>query len=133
MRSRSSMGPTGECGSATIWVLCAVLVLCLVTGVGLSVGAVAATTARARTAADLSALAAAAALVRDEGAPCMRAAAIAQANQVVLTRCQLDGRDVRVWIAAPLPPMLRPIAGGWATARARAGPVERGDRPVRPR
>jgi secretion/DNA translocation related TadE-like protein len=130
VRLRSLVGPLGERGSATIWVLCAVLVLCLVTGIGLSIGAVAATTARARTAADLSALAAAAALVRDEGDPCVRAAEIARANQAELTRCQVEGRDIRVWIAAPLPAALRVIARDRATARARAGPVERGGVPV---
>lgn len=112
-----------EAGAATVWVLIAVIGLCALAGFGGCLAAVAAAVQRARTGADLSALAAASALVRHEGAPCDRAARVARANEVTLRRCLVDGRTMRVWVAARLPRMLRAAGFGPATARARAGPV----------
>jgi secretion/DNA translocation related TadE-like protein len=112
-----------ERGSATVWVLVAAAVICAFAGVGVSIGLVAAADQRARTVADLSALAAAAALVRAEGDPCVRAREIAQANRAVVSRCAVDGSSMRIWVAVGLPAALRALDGRAATARARAGPV----------
>jgi secretion/DNA translocation related TadE-like protein len=114
-----------ERGSATIWVVTAVLVVGFLAGAGVAVGSVAMAKERARTAADLSALAGAAVLVRDEGDPCARAHAIAVANGGLLSRCAVDGRDLRVWITVRLPGALTGFGLGNASARARAGPVVR--------
>ena len=74
---------------------------------------------RAQSAADLSALAGAAAL-QDGGDPCMRAGVIAGRNGAVLRGCEVDGWDVLVGVVvtARLPGNSLELR-----ARGRAGPV----------
>ena len=67
---------------------------------------------RAQSAADLSALAAAASLAQGVEAACSQAAAIASAMNVEVADCAVDGLDVVITIQV-----------GKARAAARAGPV----------
>lgn len=75
---------------------------------------------RARSAADLAALAGAGALMRGEPpvAACQSAAAVAAANHGRVQRCTAVGAEVRLTIAVPAG--MRGV--GVATARSRAGP-----------
>jgi secretion/DNA translocation related TadE-like protein len=107
----------GERGSASVWLLCAGL---LVVAFGLT-GAIAAAAAtgrhRAQAAADLGALDGARYAVDGEGVACARAALLVAANGARMTACRLDGLDLVV--AAEVP-----VAGaGTARGVARAGPV----------
>ena len=94
--------------------LCALLVATALT-VGLS--AVAARH-RARTGADLAALAAAAMVIEGRSDACRRAAETARANDVAMADCQVSGWRVMVRVTAPLPrPLTRfgsPEATAWA-------------------
>lgn len=75
---------------------------------------------RAEAAADMVALAAAGRILTDPD-PCGVAARVADDNDVVLSRCDVAGVSVTVTVAADLPPVLRPVAGGrQAHASARA-------------
>ena len=102
----------------------AVAMMGLLVTVTLTCGGVVAVVAahrQAQSAADLAALAGAAAL-QDGGDPCQHAGQIASRNGAHLTRCQVDGWDVAVVVsgAAHLP-------GGSVDlkARGRAGPALR--------
>jgi secretion/DNA translocation related TadE-like protein len=103
-------------GSATVWSVGAVAVLCLVFGVVLALGQAVAARHRAAGGADLAALAAADHWARGGTAACARAERIAEAQGTRLVRCVLTGQvsDVRV-------------ASGWgpftSEVRARAGPA----------
>ncbi len=73
---------------------------------------------RARTGADVSALAAASALDEGQAQPCNLASRVARLNHGVLTDCQVDGSDVRVSVGVEtgVPMMPRLVQS------ARAGP-----------
>ncbi|WP_288803991.1 Rv3654c family TadE-like protein [uncultured Bifidobacterium sp.] len=73
---------------------------------------------RARTGADVSALAAASALDEGQAQPCNLASRVARLNRGVLTDCQVDGSDVRVSVGVEtgVPMMPRLVQS------ARAGP-----------
>ncbi|KJY63887.1 Rv3654c family TadE-like protein [Bifidobacterium polysaccharolyticum] len=73
---------------------------------------------RARTGADVSALAAASALDEGQAQPCNLASRVARLNRGVLTDCQVDGVDVRVSVGVDtgVPMMPRLVQS------ARAGP-----------
>ena len=73
---------------------------------------------RARTGADVSALAAASALDEGQAQPCTLASRVARLNRGVLTDCQVDGSDVRVSVGVEtgVPMMPRLVQS------ARAGP-----------
>jgi secretion/DNA translocation related TadE-like protein len=73
----------------------------------------------AQSAADLAALAGAAALQRGE-APCAAAAGVAVANEAALTSCRPDGEEVTVTTLVTGPKWLG--QAGDLTAEARAGP-----------
>jgi secretion/DNA translocation related TadE-like protein len=108
---------SGDRGSASVWLLCAGLV---VLSFGLT-GALAAAAAtgrhRAQAAADLGALAGARYAVDGEPTACARAAAIVAANGARVAGCRLDGLDLVVTAEVP-------VAGvGTARGVARAGPV----------
>ncbi|MDO4792328.1 MAG: flp pilus-assembly TadE/G-like family protein [Buchananella hordeovulneris] len=91
--------------------------------VGLGQGALTLASARAATAADLAAVAAATALHSGGGEPCALAATVATKNGTALSSCQVMGVDVLLTVtAAPAAPF---ALLGEVAARARAGPVER--------
>ena len=73
---------------------------------------------RARTGADVSALAAASALDEGQTQPCALASRVARLNRGVLTDCQVDGGDVKVSVGVEtgIPMMPRLVQS------ARAGP-----------
>jgi len=102
-------------------VIAAVLML-TVSGLLLSAAVVASHQARA--AADLSALAAAGALLKGEPSPaaCREAGLVATANHGRLQRCDAVGMDV--WISITVPARMSGL--GVATARSRAGPAPGG-------
>lgn len=115
----------GDRGSATVVTVAALGVLVVVLGAGLAVVGVVRDVHRARAAADLAALAAAAPLLHGLGVDCAAAHEVAAANGGVLRACRpLSDGSVETWVARPLTG-----AGGWArglpepSARARAGVV----------
>lgn len=109
-----------ERGAATVLVL-AFLGLLLFVGAALGVvGALVRAHRAAQSAADLAALAGAAALARGED-PCAAAASVAAANGAVVTACMPDGLEVRVTAEVGGPRWLGQSAD--LTAEARAGPT----------
>lgn len=110
-----------EDGVATVLVLSMAAVLVLVACVTTALAAVAVARQRAASAADLSALAAAEAVLEGPAAACARAASLARRVEARLTSCAVDGDVVRV-VAQVRPPGAVGRFGS-ASARARAGPV----------
>ena len=112
-------------GSATVLTVAALGVVVIVLGAALTVVGVVRDVHRARAAADLAALAAAAPLLHGLGVDCHAAREVAAANGGVLRGCRVlaDG-SVETWVARP-----RSGTGGWdrglpePSARARAGVV----------
>lgn len=117
---RLDRGARREQGSGTVLVLggMSVLIAVLVAGLGLVAAVLA--SHRARAAADLAALAAAASIqdVAQTHAPCPLAASVAGRNHARVTSCVVVGDDVTVVVQVD--PHWRAI--GPATARAKAGP-----------
>jgi secretion/DNA translocation related TadE-like protein len=112
-------------GSATVLTVAALGVLVVLLGAGLALVGVVRDVHRARAAADLAALAAAAPLLRGLGIDCAAAREVAAANGGVLRGCRtLADGSVETWVARP-----RSGAGWWGrglpepSARARAGVV----------
>ncbi|MDG3009369.1 flp pilus-assembly TadE/G-like family protein [Rhodococcus sp. D2-41] len=107
-----------DAGVATVFAAFGLLVLLLVGGAGVQIGAAVVARHRVQAAADLAALAGAAAGVAPEGEdPCTAAGSVAQRNHGAMTDCRLDGIDVVVRVEAPVTVL------GTAVAQARAGPV----------
>ena len=108
-----------EDGAGTVLAVAMIGVLVTVTLATCGAVGVVATHRRAQSAADLSALAGAAAL-QDGGDPCRRAAVIARRNAARLHGCSVDGWNVAVEVASTIR-----LPGGSLdlTARGRAGPV----------
>jgi secretion/DNA translocation related TadE-like protein len=112
-----------DAGAVTIWLVGFAGLVALTLVAAMLVAAASAARQRAEAAADLSALAAAAAALRGAD-PCPTAATVAAADGARLVSCSLDGEArVTVSTAVPLPPALRRLGVGAATAVARAGPV----------
>ncbi|MGQ3549165.1 Rv3654c family TadE-like protein [Streptomyces rochei] len=103
-------------GSATVWSVGAVAVLCLVFGVVLALGQAVVARHRAAGGADLAALAAAEHWARGATAACARAERIAAAQETRLVRCALTGQVSDVRVASGRGPFT-------AEVRARAGPA----------
>jgi secretion/DNA translocation related TadE-like protein len=95
-------------------------VLLMVGGALGVVGAIVVTHRRAQAAADLAALAGAAALIRGAD-PCARAAEVAAANGATLTSCVGADAEVQVVVTVSGPRGLGPAAE--LSAGARAGPT----------
>lgn len=107
----------GERGSASVWLLCAGLVVVAFGLTGALAGAAATARHRAQVAADLGALAGARYAVDGGPTACARAAVIVTANGARMAGCRLDGLDLVVVAEVP-------VAGvGTARGVARAGPV----------
>ncbi|MEU2424696.1 Rv3654c family TadE-like protein [Streptomyces sp. NPDC007851] len=121
--SRSSPRPFGarrsgarDQGSATVWSVGAIAVLCVVFGVVLGLGHAVVVRHRAAGGADMAALAAADHWAEGTAAACVRADRVARAQGVRLTRCVIVG-DVSDVTAASGTRLLT------AEVRARAAPV----------
>ncbi|MEU0965898.1 Rv3654c family TadE-like protein [Streptomyces sp. NPDC005917] len=112
-------------GSATVWSVGAIAVLCVVFGVVLGLGQAVVVRHRTAGGADMAALAAADHWAEGTAAACARADRVARAQGTPLTRCVIVG-DVSDVTAAS--------GGGPFTAevRARAGPSAASPPPVSP-
>ncbi|MFF0535842.1 Rv3654c family TadE-like protein [Streptomyces coelicoflavus] len=116
MRRRNAVRAVPDRGSATVWSVAAVAVLCLVFGVVLALGQAVVARHRAAGGADLAALAAADHWAEGGTAACDRADRVARAQGVRLVRCVLTGQVSDVTAASGREPFTAEI-------RARAGPA----------
>ena len=109
-----------EGGSATVVMLAVIVAVLTLTASGLLLSSAVLASHRARSAADLAALAAAGVLLKGEAPPraCQAAARVVAANAGQLQRCVAVGEEVQISVA------VRAGARGLgvATARSRAGP-----------
>ncbi|WP_164419825.1 Rv3654c family TadE-like protein [Streptomyces salinarius] len=113
---RDAVRTASDRGSATVWSVGAVAVLCLVFGVVLALGQAVVARHRAAGGADLAALAAADRWAGGGAAACDRAERVARAQGVRLVRCALTGQVSDVTAASGTGPFT-------AEVRARAGPA----------
>ncbi|MCF1597570.1 flp pilus-assembly TadE/G-like family protein [Streptomyces muensis] len=113
---RRAAGLRSDRGSATVWSLGAIAVLCVVFGVVLALGHAVVTRHRAAGGADMAALAAADHWAEGSAAACDRAERVARAQDVRLVRCALVGEVSDVTAASGRGPFA-------AEVRARAGPA----------
>lgn len=109
-------------GTATLWAVGGIAVLCLVAVAVLTYGAVVQTRHRATAAADLAALAGAGYAPYGEQAACERARWVADEMRVRVTDCRLRDWDVSVEVSADLPAVLTRF--GTVAAHSRAGPAD---------
>ena len=109
-------GRGGDRGSATVWSVGAVAVLCVVFGVVLALGQAVVVRHRAAGAADLAALAAADHWADGGRAACARAGRLARAQSSRLVRCVVVGEISDLTAASGRGPFS-------AEVRARAGPA----------
>ncbi|MFF9046570.1 Rv3654c family TadE-like protein [Streptomyces parvulus] len=114
--SRAAARPAPDQGSATVWSVGAVAVLCLVFGIVLGLGEAVVARHRAAGGADLAALAAADHWSRGGTAACAEAERVARAQEARLVRCVLTGQVSDVSAASGRGPFA-------AEVRARAGPA----------
>ncbi|MFG2960369.1 Rv3654c family TadE-like protein [Streptomyces sp. NPDC048291] len=121
--SRSSPRPYGarcseelDRGSATVWSVGAIAVLCVVFGVVLGLGQAVVVRHRAAGGADMAALAAADHWAEGTSAACAEAGRVARAQDTRLTRCVIVGDVSDVSAASGAGPFA-------AEVRARAGPA----------
>ncbi|WP_328693004.1 pilus assembly protein TadG-related protein [Streptomyces phaeochromogenes] len=103
-------------GSATVWTVGAIAVLCVVFGAVLAMGQVVVIRHRAGGAADLAALAAADRWMDGWTAACEQADRVARAQGTRVVRCAFQGEISDVTVAAGRGPLT-------AEVRARAGPA----------
>ncbi|NJP50467.1 flp pilus-assembly TadE/G-like family protein [Streptomyces sp. SBST2-5] len=103
-------------GSATVWSVGAIAVLCVVFGAVLALGHAVVVRHRAAGGADLAALAAADHWAEGGAAACARADQVAGAQGTRLVRCTVEGEISDVSVAAGRTPFA-------AEVRARAGPA----------
>ncbi|MFB7931308.1 Rv3654c family TadE-like protein [Streptomyces sp. NPDC056039] len=115
MRRRGMTRDVSDRGSATVWSVGAIAVLCVVFGVVLALGQAVAIRHRAAGGADLAALAAADHWAEGGTAACARAGGVARAQGVRLVRCEVVGDVSEVMAASGRGPFT-------AEVRARAGP-----------
>lgn len=121
-RWRTRRTLSSERGSATVWTVGAIAVLCVVFGAVLAMGQAVVVRHRAAGAADLAALAAADHWADGATAACAEADRVARAQRARLVRCAVEGEISDVTAAsgrAPLAAEVRSRAGP-------AGPVEPG-------
>ncbi|WP_456302492.1 Rv3654c family TadE-like protein [Streptomyces tendae] len=112
----SALRTGSDRGSATVWSVVVIAVLCLVFGVVLALGQAVVARHRAAGGADLAALAAADHWAQGGTAACERASRVARAQQVRLVRCVITGQISDVTAASGRGPFTAEI-------RARAGPA----------
>lgn len=109
-------------GAATVLTCVMTVVLLVMTGLAVHMGAAVLARQRAETGADLAALAGAAQLLRGAEVACAAAGVVARANGAAMTGCRTDGLDLLVEVRVDL---ASGAFGGSAQGRARAGPVAR--------
>jgi secretion/DNA translocation related TadE-like protein len=114
--TRDAVRTAPDRGSATVWSVAAIAVLCLVFGVVLALGQAVVARHRAAGGADLAALAAADHWAEGGTAACDRADRVARAQGTRLVRCALTGQVSDVTAASGRGPFAAEI-------RARAGPA----------
>ncbi|MGW4194206.1 Rv3654c family TadE-like protein [Streptomyces sp. NPDC005004] len=114
-RDGTARSGRGDRGSATVWSLGAVAVLCVVFGAVLALGHAVVVRHRAAGAADLAALAAADHWAEGAEAACARAERVATAQGARLVRCAISGEISDVSAGAGREPFS-------AEVRSRAGP-----------
>lgn len=107
-------------GVATVYACLGCVLLMIVTGLAVQLGAAVLARQRAETAADLSALAGAAEVLQGPDIACAASVAVASANDAALTSCSVSGPDVLVQVSVQL--RAGPLTGS-AAGRARAGPA----------
>jgi secretion/DNA translocation related TadE-like protein len=110
-------------GSATVWLAGLTSLIGLVTLVALLYGSAVIARHRAATAADFAALAAAVRVPDGIGVACDAARSMAARNGGALIGCVVSGDDAEVEVTRAL--VLGSLGSWTATARARAGPVDR--------
>jgi secretion/DNA translocation related TadE-like protein len=115
--------PGRDRGSATIWAVAGIAVLCLIAAVTLTYGSVVQTRHRATAASDLAALAGAVYAPYGAAEACAKARWVADGMRVRVTSCRLSGWDVLIEVSAALPDGLDRF--GLVTAHSRAGPALR--------
>ncbi|MFE9020578.1 Rv3654c family TadE-like protein [Streptomyces sp. NPDC007808] len=113
---RLSAAPHLDRGSATVWSVGAIAVLCVLFGVLLALGQAVVTRHQAAGGADLAALAAADHWAEGRAVACARAERVARAQGVRLVRCAVVGEVADVTAASGRGPFA-------AEVRARAGPA----------
>ncbi|MFJ4538891.1 Rv3654c family TadE-like protein [Streptomyces tibetensis] len=113
-RGRAVVG--SDKGSATVWSVGAIAVLCVVFGVVLALGQAVVVRHRAAGGADLAALAAADHWAEGAATACARAGRVARAQGVRLVRCEVAGDVSDVTAASGRGPFTVEV-------RARAGPA----------
>ncbi len=109
-----------DSGVATVYACLGIVVLLIVTGLGLHLGASTLARQRAETGADLAALAGASKVLQGPDVVCATVVRVAVANGVDVQSCSVVGTDVLVTVSAHTGS--GPFAGS-ANARTRAGPV----------
>ncbi|GGZ80983.1 hypothetical protein GCM10010344_55080 [Streptomyces bluensis] len=114
-RSRRT-GHRSDRGSATVWAVGAIAVLCVIFGALLAMGQAVVIRHRAAGAADLAALAAADHWTQGGDAACAMAERVARAQGTRLVRCAIEGETSDVRVASGKGPFS-------AEARSRAGPA----------
>lgn len=112
---RSRRVARSDRGSATVWVVGVLAVLCVVFGAVLAMGQAVVVRHRAAGAADLAALAAADHWMKGGEAACATAERVARAQDSRLVRCDVEGEISDVTAASGMGPFT-------AESRARAGP-----------
>lgn len=118
-------GTSHDCGSATMLLIGAMLVLATATAAASAVGVVASHRQKAATAADMAALAAAAETSGDLPIACARAAAVADANGGHLDACRVRDGSIEVVASLELPGALTGFGPLRATSRAGPWPPPR--------
>ncbi len=127
-RSHQATGRHGDStGSASLWALALMLVVCLAGAVALAGVQLGIARQRLASAADLAALAAAQSRWHDPEGSCALASEVARRNAAWLSGCVPSGDEVAVVVSGPAPPWVTRLAS-WTgrpvpvlSASARAG------------
>jgi secretion/DNA translocation related TadE-like protein len=120
---RVHRGPSGDRGSASIWLVAVGLAIVTLAASMVVAARVLVDVHRARAAADLGALAGARFAVEGAAAACRVADGVVVANRARLVDCRLAGLDLTITVEVTA------VGHGWGApvrAAARAGPVRAG-------
>ena len=120
MRDRAALSGPGEGGAASVLAVTLAVALLLCALVAVAAGRLLTDQRRAAAAADLAALAGAAAVQRGLDG-CHQARRVAAANGAVLTGCRVESQEVRLTVRTGSARLFGHLVS--PTAQARAGPV----------